>query len=183
MTVSHHLAATRVVAQMGVGLDEPLNFVFQGRSKHPCGPLPNEFVELAADLACGVTSCYLLFHGVSFLPVWAVLGNFFNREDTPPSFPSVEHKIQLYLDNLDDRALSHIRMDMSKSEVRSLLGTPTSVTELAEGRELWSYMYRIEEGEAGPRYVPIPPGGKGPPEGSVTIVFFSSGGVAFVDRN
>ncbi len=87
-----------------------------------------------------------------------------------------------YGDNLNDTALSHIEVDMPMSEVRSLIGTPTSVTTLSEGRELWTYMYRIEETDGGPRYVPIPSDGKGPPEGAVTVMFFSTKGVAFVHR-
>jgi outer membrane protein assembly factor BamE (lipoprotein component of BamABCDE complex) len=87
-----------------------------------------------------------------------------------------------YGGNLNDEALSHLAIDMSMSEVRSILGTPTSVTNLREGRELWSYMYKVEESETGRRYAPIPPDGQGPPDGSVTVMFFSTGGLAFVKR-
>jgi outer membrane protein assembly factor BamE (lipoprotein component of BamABCDE complex) len=88
-----------------------------------------------------------------------------------------------YGHNLDDRALSHLEMVMPKSEVKALLGTPYGVTELAEGRELWTYYYKIQKGEGGEkRYEPIPPEGKGPPDGAVTVMFFSTGGLAFVKR-
>lgn len=87
-------------------------------------------------------------------------------------------------DDLSAETASLIRRGMSMSEVGRILGTPTHVTMMNEGRELWTYRYLIRRENRKVTYVPIKPedNKRVAQQGAVYVLFLSTGKVGRVDR-
>ncbi len=84
--------------------------------------------------------------------------------------------------DLHPDTVKKVRPKMGTDQVREILGPPFSRTELSEGRQLWTYRFRIETDGKRSTYRSLAAGEPTRPDGIIYVLFFTDGTVATVYR-
>ena len=85
----------------------------------------------------------------------------------------------------DSSVVEKIKVGQTKDEVRATLGEPNSTTQLADGQEIWTYVYYKYNTNAA-TFIPVVglfAGGGKSSSNSVTITFTKEGAVKGVNKS